>query len=87
MVLQDLRINAIFRICSCYEDQSKHAGYFCGCNEIHYREMYFEVAASHRREHSTCNEAFPGEKKKGIYIVNVVFSFLGIPSPQQVRDV
>lgn len=55
--------NALFKIYSCYEEQSKQAGYFCGCNEIHYGEMYFKVVASHREEHGTCNEVFPGRKK------------------------
>lgn len=34
------------------------------------------------KEHSSCNEVFPG--KKEIPVVNGVFSFLEISSPQQV---
>lgn len=55
-------VHSVFRIYSCCEDQSKQAGW----NEAHYREMHFEVAAPHRKEHSTCNEVFPGKKKRNL---------------------
>lgn len=70
--------NAILRIYIYYEDQSKQAGYFCSYNWMFYRETYFKLVASHMKEHTSCNEIFPG--KKEICVVNVVFSFLEISS-------